>query len=55
MSDSEIIGLRYREARSREQAASALDTAVRCAHLGIADIYKAQIAALTARRKVAAD
>lgn len=55
MFQSEITGLRQREARSREQAAHAIDTAVRSAHLGIADIYKAQIAALSARRKVVAD
>lgn len=55
MFESEIIGLRFREARSREQAAGAIDAAVRCAHLGIADIYKAQIETLTARRRVTAD
>ena len=54
MPTSELIGLRLREARAREQAAVAEDISVRHAHLNIASILNAQIVDITAVRLAAA-
>ena len=48
MSQYEIVALRCREIRSREEAARAEDISVRIAHLKLAELYKDQIAQIAA-------